>query len=188
MFQWLRNLFGASSSSNGESPNTQTYTLESIPVRGVLTILGESYVVEQKITYIENGFQWFDYRLKLEGKSGYWLSVELDDRVDVRLYETLEEGPTSVAETLQWNGRHYKQAESGKCDAVIENDSGKSTRHKVKYFNYESDIDDTSDNTTKYLSALSWSHEDGAELEWAQGHDLTPDAVDILGVDTSADW
>lgn len=167
MFAWLKKLFG------GEEPPPppRDVTLMTLGVGDVVVHFGETYLVEQRITYHQQGFFWFDYRLESGDGVPAWMSVADDDELEVAFFHPIDlVVDVPPPQILEHEGTLYRQIESGQVDAKIDRGTGTETRTVVDTWDFESD-------DGRLLGVQRWGED---EIEVAEGRSIQPVEVDLL--------
>ena len=167
MFTWLKNLFGGEPAPEP----ARDVTLTTLGVGDVVVHLDATYLVEQRITYHQQGFFWFDYRLDDgEGRQA-WLSVADDDELEVAFFHPIDMiVDIPPPQTLEHDGVIYTLDESGQVDAKIDRGTGSETRSVVQAWDYES-------ADGRLLGVQCWGED---EIEVAAGRAIRPVEVDLL--------
>ncbi len=166
MLGWLKRVFG------GDSPSPpREVSLTSLAPGDVVVHLDVTYVVEQRITYHQQGFFWFDYRLDDGGGEVAWLSVTDDDELELAFFHpadlAIEIPPPDV---IEFDGSRFEFDEGGRIDAKIDRGSGTETRTTVEAWDYESD-------DGRLLGIQRWG---GNEVEVMIGSSIRPVELDLL--------
>ena len=167
MFGWLKSLFG------GEEPASpaREVTLTTLAPGDVVVHLDVTYMVEQRITYHQSGFFWFDYRLDDGGGNTAWLSVTDDDELELAFFR-----PTSFQPNLppprqfEHEGVAYELDEHGVVDAKIDRGTGTETRTRVEAWDYEGE-------NGELLGIQRWGE---GEIEVMLGRAVRPVELDLL--------
>lgn len=96
---------------------------------------GIDWVVEDKLTYDDSGWQWFDYLLQ-DGDRIAFLSVEDDDKLEVSLTETVKDCPVDnpPAKQIVYRQQVFNQEESGTATLTRERKPG--VRETCQYYDY----------------------------------------------------
>lgn len=100
----------------------QERTLFDLRTGDIVQAEGRDWVVEDRLLYDEEGFQWLEYLLR-DGSEGRWLCVCEDDWLEV---SWLEQGPAELARQLDrqplpfpgkisWEGATYQLKEQGRA-------------------------------------------------------------------------
>ena len=71
-------------------PAPSTRTLLTMQVNDIVTHFDADYICEGKLTFKEDGDEWYEYML-VDGSRTVWLSVEEDDRLEVGLFEEVDD-------------------------------------------------------------------------------------------------
>lgn len=167
MFGWLKKLVGG----EPEPPPARDVTLMTLAPGDVVVHLDVTYVVEQRITYHQQGFFWFDYRLD-DGDGGQaWLSVADDDELEVAFFHPIElDLDVPPPKKLEHDGRTYRLVESGRVDAKIDRGTGGETRTVVTTWDYEGP-------QGELLGVQRWGED---EVEIARGRAVLPVELDLM--------
>lgn len=167
MFEWLKNLFASS-----EEPAPRDVSLTTLRPGDVVIHLDVTYMVEQRITYHQQGFFWFDYRLDDGAGQAAWLSVADDDRLEVAFYHPVDdlELPFPPPESFEYDGSTFTYDEGGVVDAKIDRGTGSETRTTVEAYDYESE-------DGRVLGIQRWNE---SEVEMAVGRSVRPVELDLL--------
>ena len=166
MFKWLKDLFvGAPAPSAARE-----VTLMTLAVCDVVVHMDTTYMVEQRITYHQQGFFWFDYRLDDGEGEKAWLSVADDDDLEVAFFHPVDlVVDTPPGNSLEWDGVTYRLRESGQVDAKIDR-AGSESRTVVDSWDFEGP-------GGKLLGVQRWGED---EIEVAVGRSIRPVEVDLL--------
>ncbi|MCP9799920.1 DUF4178 domain-containing protein [Synechococcus sp. RedBA-s] len=103
----------------------QERTLFDLRTGDIVQADGRDWVVEDRLLYDEEGFQWLEYLLR-DGSEGRWLCVCEDDWLEV---SWLEQGPAELARqldqqplpfpgTINWEGVTYQLKEQGRASVT----------------------------------------------------------------------
>ncbi len=103
----------------------QDRTLFTLCTGDIVQFEGRDWVVEDRLLYAEEGFEWLEYLLR-DGTDGRWLSVSEDDWLEVSWLESVSASalaPASLAgsgagrfpERLQFEGVTYALKEQGRA-------------------------------------------------------------------------
>ena len=167
MFGWLKSLFGGEE----ESKPARDVTLMTLQVGDIVVHYDVTYVVEQRITYHQRGFFWFDYRLDDGEGSNAWLSVADDDELEVAFFHPVDiEVDIPPPDRIEHEGEKYKFDESGEVDARIDRGTGTETATVVQTWDYEG-------KDGRLLGIQRWGEDD---IEIAVGRAIMPIDVDLL--------
>ncbi|QQE76887.1 DUF4178 domain-containing protein [Alicyclobacillus sp. SO9] len=131
----------------------------------------ENYEVVGKLTYNDSGYKWYDYHLQSPSKD-LWLSVELDDELELGVYEKL---PTTMGSPndnkVDYDGRRYYRDEKG--TAVIDEVWGKAgavVGQRVTYWDFETEDEE------HFLCFEQW----GPDFEISKGYEVTEKEIEII--------
>lgn len=168
MLRWLKGIFG--SSTEDEPP--RDVSLTTLRPGDVVIHLDVTYIVEQRITYHQQGFFWFDYRLDDGDGQAAWLSVADDDKLEVAFFHPADdlELPFPPPESFDYDGATFEFEEGGIVDAKIDRGSDTETRTTVEAYDYEGD-------DGRLLGIQRWNE---AEIEIAVGRAIRPIELDLL--------
>ena len=134
--------------------------------------LDTSFIVEQRITYYEQGFFWFDYRLDDGSGSIAWLSVCDDDELELAFFFPAElDVDLPPSDAIDFDGTTFRLEEHGTVDAKIDRGSGSGTRTTVKAWDFEGD-------DGRLLGIQLWGE---GEVEIMVGNPIQPVELDLLG-------
>lgn len=167
MFAWLKSIFGGT-----EAPApAREVTLTTLAPGDVVVHLDVTYLVEQRITYHQAGFFWFDYRLDDGEGNAAWLSVTDDDELELAFFHpSTYDPPLPPPKKLEVGGVEYELDEHGVVDAKIDRGTGTETRTRVEAWDYESD-------DGQLLGIQRWGE---GEIEVMVGRAVRPVELDLL--------
>jgi Domain of unknown function (DUF4178) len=122
------------------SPSKRT-SVFGIEVGDVVTYDTVDYVVKNKISYDDEGFEWFDYLLQ-DAASGseLWLSAEDDDGITIGVYHEIDlpEGVPPVPRSLTVEGKTFKQYEHSDAQVRVEReDATRSNQSEIEYWEFK---------------------------------------------------
>ena len=167
MIAWLKSLFGGDATPAA----ARDVTLMTLAVGDVVVHLDATYLVEQRITYHQQGFFWFDYRLNDADGRQAWLSVSDDDELEVAFFHPVDlVVDVPPPQTLEFEGVVYTLHESGQVDAKIDRGTGSETRTVVDAWDYQA-------SNGELLGIQRWGED---EIEAAVGRPIQPVEVDLL--------
>lgn len=154
------------------SPARRT-SVFGIEVGDVVTYDTVDYQVKNKISYDDEGFEWFDYLLvDAATDSEFWLSVEDDDGVSVGIYHEVDlpEGIPPVPRTITLEGKTYRQYEQSDARVRVERADGKrANQSHIGYWEFKGP-------SGHYLTVSRW----GGEYEAAVGHEIQEYEIRVL--------
>lgn len=94
--------------SEHKPPKIEKHTFLYLKVGNMVTYELEDYQVVGKMVLDDRGFKWYEYQLEGMNKT-YWLNAELDDELELSLYEKIKEKVNQpIPETLNIDGIHYE--------------------------------------------------------------------------------
>lgn len=162
----LSRIFG----KKDETPSVVERTALNIEVGDIVTYDLADYEVVGKITYRQDYYEWFSYQL-LDGKKSIWLSAEMDDELELGIYETIPLHVSSpYPKTISYQGKSYTIAEEGEARIVGEGRSRNVNDRITYYAEYESEDEES------YLSLEDW----GSEIEVSLGYPIEPFEIKIM--------
>ena len=141
----------------------------NLKLNDVVRYLGDTYMVEGRLTLSEDGDTWWEYML-VDGDEIRWLSVEDDDELEVALWEEIDY-PLSAdpPETIEWEGVSYRAVEKGKARVTRDGKSGRKEGMSCRYWDYEG-------AGGEMLAVESWS----GDFEVSLGRELDEGTYEIL--------
>lgn len=163
---WKR-LFGGTDEPVAEAKER---TLRTLRVGDFVTYDLADYEVTGKIQYNDGGYTWDAYQLAADGKT-LWLSVELDDELEVGMYETIRvPGLEPGTKKVTHDGRTYYLEEQGRAYVKAEGRSENVHGKNVDYYDY------TDDSEEHFLSVEVW----GGDVEVSYGYEIEEYEITIL--------
>ncbi|WP_046179964.1 DUF4178 domain-containing protein [Domibacillus tundrae] len=163
---WKR-LFGGAEES---VPEAKERTLLNLRVGDFVTYDLADYEVTGKIYYNDSGYFWDAYQLAADGKIR-WLSVELDDELEVGMYETVRvPGLEPGSKKVTYDGRTYYLEEQGRAYVKAEGRSENVHGKNVDYYDY---MDDSEEH---FLSVEVW----GGDVEVSYGYEIEEYEITVL--------
>ncbi|WP_173915844.1 DUF4178 domain-containing protein [Halobacillus sp. Marseille-Q1614] len=157
------------SKSKSNTTEVKERTPLNIQVGDIVTYDLMDYEVVGKITYRDGAYEWYSYQL-LEGKNVKWLSAEMDDVLELGMYETIKLPVDSFPKQLDYEGVTYHKNEEGEAYVTGEGRSQNVNGRTARYAEY------ISEDEEKYLSLESW----GSEIEASLGYDVEEYEIQIL--------
>ncbi|ARI76802.1 DUF4178 domain-containing protein [Halobacillus mangrovi] len=157
-------------SNKKQTPEVKERTVLNIQIGDIVTFDLVDYEVVGKITYRDGSYEWFAYQL-LEGNQTKWLAAEMDDELELGVYETIKL-PVSepFPKQLEYEGMAYHKDEEGEARVTGEGRSQNINGRLTRYADYISEDEET------YLSLESW----GSEVEVSYGRDIEPYEIKII--------
>lgn len=142
----------------------------TLALNDIVTHLDRDYMIEGKLTYEEEGDQWWEYRL-VDGDDEIYLCVEDDDRLELTLWRQIdlhvpESGPP---ESVVHDGDRYRCVERGEASVTREGKTGRKSGLTCRYWDYEGPGD-------KLVGVERW----GQSYETWAGEEVPEGRLDIL--------
>lgn len=157
-------------SNKKETPEVKERTVLNIEIGDIITYDLVDYEVVGKITYRDGSYEWYSYQL-LEGDSTKWLAAEMDDELELGMYETVKlPVSTPFPKQLEYDGVTYFKDEEGEAQVTGEGRSKNINGRSPRYAEYISEDEET------YLSLESW----GSEVEVSYGYDIESYEIKII--------
>lgn len=149
-------------SKQDTKPEVKERTPLSIEVGDIIVFDLTDYEVVGKITYRQGSYEWFGYQL-LEGNNTLWLSVEMDDELELGIYKKINL-PVSgeFPKKLNYEGKAYYLDEEGEARVVGEGRSRNVNGSMMKYAEYCDEEEEA------FLSLEHW----GSEIEASLGYSI----------------
>ncbi|MFG6148273.1 DUF4178 domain-containing protein [Halobacillus sp. B23F22_1] len=141
----------------------------NIQIGDIITYDLVDYEVVGKITYRDSGYEWFSYQL-LEGRNIKWLSAEMDEELEIGIYETVKLPMNTFPDKINYTDMTYYKDEEGEAYVVGEGRSQNVNGQTIRYAEYVSEDEET------YLSLESW----GSEVEVSYGFDIEEYEIKII--------
>ncbi|MBB5179993.1 hypothetical protein HNQ44_001417 [Planomicrobium koreense] len=164
---FLDRLFGG---KEKQAPEVEKRTLRNLRVKDFVTYDLVDYEVVGKIHYDDSGYTWDAYQLTSGGKST-WLSVEMDDELEVGIYEKFRiPGLEPGAKQITHDGKTYHLEEKGRAYVTSQGRSENVNGAEMGYYEYLDEAGDT------YLSVEVW----GSEVEVSKGFKIEEYEITIL--------
>ncbi|AQQ54867.1 DUF4178 domain-containing protein [Planococcus lenghuensis] len=153
-----------------EPAKVEKRTLLNLRIGDFVTYDLTDYEVTGKIEYDDGGYRWTAYQLNATGRI-LWLSTELDDELDVGMYEPVRiPGFEAGAAEVAYDGRTYYLEEQGRAHVEAAGTSRNVHGKHVDYYDY---ADETGES---FLSVEVW----GGDVEVSHGHEIEEFEVTIL--------
>ncbi|WP_240666620.1 DUF4178 domain-containing protein [Longirhabdus pacifica] len=129
----------------------------------------EDYVVIGKIVYDHGGYKWYAYQLKGD-QQNIWLSAEMDDELELGVYQKVKTKITKVPDKMDMDGDTYYLEEQGTARIVeVDGQAGAVVGQQVQYWEFEADEEE------RYLSVEKW----GGDLEVSKGYPIKSKEIKI---------
>lgn len=151
-------------------PEVKERNLFNIRVNDIIEYNLEDYQVVGKLTYNDHGWEWIAYQL-LGSSETIWLSVEMDDELELAIYKTASEKLTEpIPKKVTINGVTYILEEHGKANVHGEGRGKNVDGMVVKYYDFENDAED------RFLSVEVW----GSEVEVSVGYGIDEFEIKVI--------
>ncbi|SIS51885.1 DUF4178 domain-containing protein [Salimicrobium flavidum] len=164
---FLKRLFSKKKDTAPEVKERHALNLE---IGDIVTYDLADYEVVSKLTYRDGSYEWYGYQL-LEGRNTKWLSAEMDDELELGMYEKIH---LSVQKPfpakLEHEGRTYHKQEEGEAKVFGEGRSSNLQWDPVRYGDYLAEDEET------MLSLEEW----GSEIEVSLGRSLEEYELKII--------
>lgn len=153
-----------------KGPAVEKRTLRNLQVKDFVTYDLMDYEVVGKIHYNDSGYTWDAYQLVSAGKN-IWLSVEMDDELEVGIYEKIRiPGLEPGKKEISYDGKTYFLEEQGRAYVTSLGRSENVNGAEMAYYEY---LDEAGES---YLSVEVW----GSEVEVSKGYEIEEYEVTIL--------
>jgi len=132
IFNRLKNL----SKSQKSKEITQRDNLFDLCPGDIVSIDYQDHIVDAKIQYKDGRWTWTEYKI-IDGTEVSWLSVEMDDSLELSLYKDITPFTTEAFKETEYNGKKYFLEEGS--DAIVNHVSGNIGLEKgckFEYFEY----------------------------------------------------
>lgn len=143
----------------------------NLRLNDVVSYMDQDFIVEGKLTFSEEGWEWYEYKLA-DGRDIYWMEVDEEaGEWEVALYQEVDDLKISgkPPEQLDYHGERYSLAEKGHATMSREGDVGFKTLPQCRYFDYEGPEE-------KVISVEQW----GQTYEVCAGEYLDEDMLEIM--------
>ena len=158
------------SGTEKQPPEVEKRTLRNLRVKDFITYDLVDYEVAGKIHYNDSGYTWDAYQLISSGKN-IWLSVEMDDELEVGIYEKIRiPGLEAGTKQVMYDGRTYYLEEQGRAYVTSEGRSQNVNGAEMNYYEY---VDESGES---FLSVEVW----GGEVEVSKGYEIEEYEITIL--------
>lgn len=145
--------------------------LLNLKINDIVSYFGTDYIIQGRLNYWEDGYTWVTYMLE-DGDEVQWLSVEEDDRLEVSMWEEVDDLHVSnpPPEFLEYRGQRFRMTERGEARVNKQGSTGQRKNGlNVKYYEYEGDGEEM-------ISVELW----GGEVDVSVGREIRPATLDIL--------
>ncbi|MGL4848924.1 MAG: DUF4178 domain-containing protein [Clostridium sp.] len=169
IFNRLKNIVKSNNSLEAEK-RMEKKTLFNLKLGDMVCIEELDYEIEGIIHFTCDGWKWIEYKLK-DAFDVKWLSVEMDDEIEIGLYEEIKRPEVEVGKNFIYENVKYNLDEGGV--AVVEKCEGLGIKvgTEVRFMEY------CDRNEEKYFSVETW----GLEKEYSVGRDIKEYNVEIYG-------
>ena len=152
-------------------PMPAARTLLTLQVNDIVTHFTSDYLVEGKLTYNDDGDEWYEFMLT-DGDDTVWLSVEEDDRLEAGLFRVVEDlkFKSKPPEHIEYDGHRYELEEWGRASVTRVGQTGIKKGMSCTYYEYEAPGD-------HYLTVEQWGE---GEFEVAVGRSVNPTELELL--------
>ncbi len=133
-------LFGLFGKKKKEEPAPKPKNIRELGVGDIVSYFGQDFEVTAKITWMQSGYRWVEYRMA-DGDDVRWLSVEIDDgEMIIGFYKLIKEHsiPLPPPDEIEYEGRKFFLEEKGSATGIIESKYGKQ-QYRCNFWEYESD-------------------------------------------------
>lgn len=147
-------------------------TILDLQVGGVITYDTVDYVVRNRYTYEDHGWEWFSFQLvdTISGQA-LWIDAEDDDELEVAtVREVKMDLSLPLEQKLFYQGESYYLDEHGYAKVLVESEDSAPHYAQVEFWDYYDDEEE------KFLGVERW----GNELEVSAGQYIEPYELTIL--------
>ena len=164
---FLNRLFGGAAK---KEPAAEKRTLFNLRIGDFVSYDLADYEVVSKIHYNDSGYRWDAYQLVSAGKN-LWLSVEMDDELEVGMYEKIRiPGLEPGSKEIKYEGRSYHLEEQGRAYVQAQGRSQNVNGKDMDYYEY------ADESATSFLSVEVW----GGDVEVSLGYEIEEFEITIL--------
>ncbi|MEM9092127.1 MAG: DUF4178 domain-containing protein [Cyanobacteria bacterium P01_F01_bin.53] len=173
MLIWYFNGGGSGGSSN-KTPGVRQPTIFTLKLGDIVQYDDNDWVIEDKLTYNEDGWEWVEYLLQDGDRIGF-LSVDDDDTLEVSFTETVKDCPVEnpPGAEIIYRQKIYNRDESGTATLTRQRKPG--VKETCKYYDYKGPGD-------AVLSVEQWS----GQTEVSVGVTVRPYQLTFLPGDGSS--
>ena len=119
---------------------------------------------------MNGGYKWQAYQLQ-SGSSSVWLNVEMDDELELGIYETIKEKVAKpIPEELTIDRIVYYREENGRARVSGTGRGSNLDGQEVEYYDFSNEDD------SSFLSIEIW----GTEVEVSKGYEIEEYEIKIL--------
>lgn len=164
---FLNRLFGG---ADKKEPKAEKRTLLNLRIGDFVSYDLADYEVTSKIHYNDSGYSWDAYQLVSAGKT-LWLSVEMDDELEVGMYEKVRiPGLEPGSKEIMYEGRSYHLEEQGRAYVQAQGRSQNINGKDMDYYEY------ADESAESLLSVEVW----GGDVEVSRGYEIEEFEISIL--------
>ncbi|SDJ65868.1 DUF4178 domain-containing protein [Salimicrobium halophilum] len=168
---FLKRLFSKTKKPSTEVEERHALNLQ---VGDIVTYDLADYEVVGKLTYRDGSYEWYSYQL-LEGRDTKWLSAEMDDELELGMYEKVQLPVNKpYPADVDYEGQTFHKEEEGEAKVLGEGRSSNLQGSTVRYADY------LSDDGELMLSMEAW----GSEIEVSVGSSLEEYELKIIAGST----
>ncbi|WP_043368456.1 DUF4178 domain-containing protein [Cyanobium sp. PCC 7001] len=148
-------------------------TLFDLQLGDIVQADGRDWVVEDRLLYEEEGFQWLEYLLR-DGDEGRWLVVNEDDWLEVSWLETVPfTPPRPLPRQLEWEGEALTLREQGQATVTARLRTLNKRPGQCRYADYVG-------SGGRMLCVELWGSGEDQEAEVTAGHRIEPTSLTLL--------
>ncbi len=153
-----------------EEKKVEERTVFTIQIGDIITYDLEDYEVVGTLTYHNKGYEWQAYQL-ISGSSSIWLSVEMDDELELGIYRNVKEKISKpIPEEISIDSVTYYKEEHGYAKVTGNGRGSKLDGQEVEYYDF------SNEDESSYLSIEVW----GSEVEVSKGYAIEDYEIKIL--------
>lgn len=148
-------------------------TLFDLQLGDIVQVDSRDWVVEDRLLYAEDGFQWLEYLLR-DGEQARWLVVCEDDWLEVSLLETVAfRPPRPLPKELNWQGQAYTLREQGQASVTATLRTLNRRPGSCRYADYVG-------AEGRVLAVELWGVGEDQEAEVSAGRRIEPSSLTLL--------
>jgi hypothetical protein len=159
--------------SRGRRDALRERTLFDLQLGDIVQADGRDWVVEDRLVYEEEGFQWLEYLLR-DGEDGRWLVVNEDDWLEVSWLETVPfTPPLPLPRQLDWQGQPHSLREQGQATVTARMRTLNKRPGQCRYADYVG-------SGGRVLCVELWGTGPDQEAEVTAGRRIDPASLTLL--------
>ncbi|HEU5138977.1 MAG TPA: DUF4178 domain-containing protein [Bacillales bacterium] len=163
-------LFSKMFGKDEKKPKVEQRGLFNIKVGDIIEYDLADYQVVGKLTLNDGGYEWYEYQL-LGDSGSRWLSAEMDDEVELAVYERINKKLTEpIPNQIEFDGVKYELSEQGAAHVRGEGRASNISGFEVRYFDYSDDTEE------QLLSVEIW----GGDIEVSKGKPIEDFEIKII--------